>query len=146
MGAVWQLWELITATRLLLEHCDNYCGITMVYVLCIVLGVFNIYLWLKVRALQRTVNSLSGISKTVINFIESELTGHEVRTLISQNKVSIGEIIKKLDHVENLALQALDYMGSFIRHNKQHPPTTKAIEEFIRENGISQNESSSKSS
>ncbi len=119
----------------------------MIYIFCIALGGLNYYFWIEIRYLKNT-NRIN--SKTLDNVVETvklpeELKGYEIRATIAKNEVNIKKINEKLEYVENLALRALDHVGSFIRHNKEHPPTPRAIKEFINENGFPQDESSSKS-
>jgi hypothetical protein len=110
----------------------------MIYIFCIALGGLNYYLWVEIRYLKRTNRTNSNTLAEVVETIKlpEELKGYEIRATIANNQVNIRKINEKLEYVENLALRALDQVGSFIRHNKEHPPTPRAIKEFIDENGF----------
>ncbi len=121
----------------------------MIYIFSIMLGGFNLYLWLQIQSLKKTANRTSDSLISIINFLQpskphEELKPYELRTIVSQNKISIIKIEEKLNRVEVIALQALDNVGSIIRHSKTHPITKDTINTFITEQGLLNDESSPK--
>jgi len=114
----------------------------MIYFCCI-LGGFSFYLWLQVQALRQKIDSCLDTLALIVDFVEPSetLKPYELRAIISQNKLSIAEIKKELARVEEIALQAINNVGSIIRHSKQHPISPDAINKFIVEQGLLKDES-----
>lgn len=118
----------------------------MIYVACAILGALNIYLWLQIRSLKAKFKSNFDLLAVIVEFIEpsknldERLEPYEIRTVISQNKVNIGEIKKELIRIEGIALRALDLIGTIIRNSKEHPVTSDTIDKFIKEEGLLKDE------
>jgi hypothetical protein len=121
----------------------------MIYFCCI-LGGFSFYLWLQLEAIKKKIASHIDTLAFIIELIEpsepnEKLKPYELRSIISQNKLSIIEIKKELTRVEEIAMQAINNVGSIIRHSKQHPISPDAINKFIVEQGLLKDESPPKS-
>jgi DNA gyrase/topoisomerase IV subunit A len=94
------------------------------------------------RGSKNKLKSNFDLLKVIVEFIEpnKELKSYEARTVISQNKVSIGEIKEELIRIEAIALRALDLVGTIIRNSKEHPVSNDIIKKFIKEEGLLDNE------
>jgi hypothetical protein len=117
----------------------------MNYFFYLILGVFNLYLWLKNQSLQKKVESHSSHLQIIFNIIEpgEDPKPYEWRTISTNNKLKIEILEEELKNVKELALQALSNTGSIIRHSKLHPISPEAINNFIEEQGLLNDNSSS---
>lgn len=106
------------------------------------LGCAVTYLWWQVELLKKKLKSNFGLLSVIVEFLKptKEIAPHEIRVVISQNRVSIGEIKKELSRIENLALRALDLVGTIIRNSKEHPVSNDAIDKFIQDEGLLKDE------
>jgi len=110
------------------------------------MGGLNLYLLLQLQSLKKTVNSNSKLLANIKKFLEpanpdEELKPYELRVVVNQNKLSINRIEEKLKRNEELSLQAINNTASIIRHSKQHPITSDAVNKFIDEEGLLKDDS-----
>lgn len=104
-------------------------------------------MWLQVRLLKTKLEANSNTLAVIVDFIKpsKELKPYELRVIVSENKVSIARLEEELDNVKKIALQAINNVGSIIRHSKEQPITRETINKFIKEQGLLSDESPPKS-
>jgi hypothetical protein len=131
-----------------------------------ILGGFSIYVLIELWSLKKKVtvnskflanidlNSLIVIAKLIEGLEPNDLTAitkliesfknlkpYEWRVIISQYDLRMASIEQQLKQVDERALQAINNVGSIIRHSKQHPIDSNTIKKFISDQGLLNDES-----
>jgi len=126
----------------------------MQYIIYIIIGGFNLYLWLQIRSLKKKVefNSkfLAAISPDSLNAIieliksfesNKKIKQYEWILIANEHSLRISNLEKELKQVDERALQAINNVGSIIRHSKEFPVSSETINKFIAEQGLLTDES-----